>query len=164
MKIEFENTTQIRESIAALKKVSGIYRVNFPNGKNYIGQTEDLYQRLSAHIGNMEPKNMGIDSPGHRQEKDYFDLFQTYTLHIYKAPVSALNVYEDFMVWKYGSFSQTKIVRYRRNDYNRHGNHPEDFNFITSEEWLLFTQGGNYHDIAIPQHLFRKKKEKDYGF
>ena len=29
--------------------ISGIYKLDFPNGKSYIGQSQNIYRRISQH-------------------------------------------------------------------------------------------------------------------
>lgn len=184
--IEFTTFKEVKEKIEDLKGVSGIYMIEFPYvmeirlnevaGRYYVGQTEDLFKRLRAHLGNMNPKNKGIDTPAHNTEREMFSAQKTFKIHIFRAPVEELNYYEEFLVWKYGSFSRSTYARRSRAVFTK--DVAEDFQHFTQEDWHNFSmpnissapvrkQKVDETDSVL-QYLINKAnkqpKEKDYGF
>ena len=77
------------------KVITGIYKLNFPNGKSYIGQSQNIYKRIQEH--NQRSRKGRANREIQLCEKaikkygeiDYFEILE-------QCPIEELDYKEDY--------------------------------------------------------------------
>lgn len=70
------------------KKICGIYKIVFPNGKTYVGQSVDCYDRFQQHYRSSHPEKYSfknerdINLPVHKAMAKYENIDNRYTFEI----------------------------------------------------------------------------------
>ena len=70
------------------KKICGIYKIVFPNGKTYVGQSVDCYDRFQQHYRSSHPEKYSfknerdINLPVHKAMAKYENIDNGYTFEI----------------------------------------------------------------------------------
>lgn len=106
---QYTTAKELRKELSQYKETSGIYIIT-AGPTTYVGQSGDLYKRLSVHIGNMEPTNKP-KLKGSALKLRTAAIRHGYRIEVFPIEQWALNFYEDFAVALRGSISKSKKDR-----------------------------------------------------
>jgi group I intron endonuclease len=91
----------------ARKKICGIYKIVFPNGKVYVGQSVDCYDRFQQHYRSSHPEKYSfknerdINLPVHKAMGKYENIGNGYTFEILEeCTKNQLDVREQYWIQK----------------------------------------------------------------
>lgn len=92
----------------ARKKICGIYKIVFPNGKVYVGQSVDCYDRFQQHYRSSHPEKYSfknkrdINLPVHKAMAKYENVDNGYAFEILEeCTKSQLDAREQYWIQNY---------------------------------------------------------------